>query len=38
MNETNWYKKDLFGLKGLDQAGKIDFMTTPGDHLRIEES
>jgi len=18
MNETNWYKKDLFGLKGLD--------------------
>lgn len=33
MNETSWYINDTFGLKTLDQAGKIDFYTTPGNHL-----
>ena len=28
MNETNWYKSDLFGLNS-DEAGKIHFETTP---------
>jgi len=38
MKDTDWYKNDNFGLRTLDEAGKIDFMTTPGNHLRIDES
>ena len=37
MNETNWYKSDLFGLKTADEAGKIHFETTPGNHLQFTE-
>jgi len=37
MNQTDWYKKDLFGLKTADQAGKIMFDTSPGDHLQFTE-
>ncbi|CAK4079723.1 unnamed protein product [Aphanomyces euteiches] len=35
MNETTWYKEDSFGLKTLDQQGKITFIETPGDHLQL---
>jgi len=35
MNETVWYKEDRFGLKTLDEAGKIDMFTTPGEHLKF---
>jgi len=35
MRDAAWYKEDWFGLKTLDQAGKIDQATTPGDHLRF---
>jgi len=35
MNETEWYKKDLFGLKTADEAGKIFFNTSKGDHLQF---
>lgn len=35
-NETSWYNKDLFGLKTLDQNGKVFFNTTTGDHLDFE--
>jgi len=38
MNETEWYKKDLFGLKTADEAGKIFFNTTTGDHLQFTEA
>merc|ERR1711934_1266511 len=38
MNETDWYKKDLFGLKTADQAGKIFFNSTTGDHLQFTEA
>ena len=33
MKETTWYKNDLFGLKTADEAGKIFFNTTDGNHL-----
>jgi hypothetical protein len=33
MKDSDFYTKDLFGLKTLDEAGKIDFYSTPGDHL-----
>jgi len=35
MNETVWYKEDRFGLKTLDEAGKIDYFSSPGQHLRF---
>lgn len=38
MNETEWYKKDLFGLKTADEAGKIFFNTTAGNHLQFTEA
>merc|ERR1712072_621107 len=37
MKETNVYKNDLFGLKTADEAGKIKFETTPGNHLQFTE-
>lgn len=33
MKETTWYKEDLFGLKTADEAGKIFFNSTDGNHL-----
>jgi palmitoyl-protein thioesterase len=36
MRETDWYKKDLFGLQTVDKAGKILFNTTEGNHLRFK--
>lgn len=38
MKETEWYKQDLFGLKTADEAGKIFFNTTKGDHLQFTEA
>jgi len=35
MKDTEWYKKDLFGLKTADEAGKIFFNSTTGDHLQF---
>ena len=37
MKDTNWYKEDLFGLKTADEAGKILFNSTDGDHLQFTE-
>jgi len=37
MNETDWYKSDLFGLKTANEAGKIHFESTPGNHLQFTE-
>lgn len=37
MNETAWYKDDLFGLKTADEAGKILFNSTDGDHLQFSK-
>lgn len=36
MNETEWYQKDLFGLKTAQEAGKNYFESFQGDHLQFE--
>ncbi|KAK3236956.1 hypothetical protein CYMTET_52937 [Cymbomonas tetramitiformis] len=38
MKDTRWYKEDLFGLKTADEAGKLFFNTTDGDHLQFSEA
>merc|ERR1711981_1364442 len=38
MKETAVYKNDLFGLKTADEAGKIKFETTAGNHLQFSET
>jgi len=35
MRDTKFYKQDLFGLKTADEAGKIHFEETAGDHLQF---
>jgi len=35
MNQTEWYQKDLFGLKTAQEAGKNVFETFEGDHLQF---
>ena len=37
MNETAWYTSDLFGLRTADEAGKIVFNSTVGDHLQFTD-
>jgi palmitoyl-protein thioesterase len=38
MKETKFYKQDLFGLKTADEAGKIHFEETSGDHLQFTDA
>ena len=38
MRDTDWYKDDLFGLKTVDEAGKIFFNSTAGNHLDFSEA
>ena len=35
MNETEWYQKDLFGLRTAQEAGKNFFESFNGDHLQF---
>lgn len=35
MKETEWYQKDLFGLKTAEEAGKNIFLSFDGDHLQF---
>ena len=35
MNETEWYLKDLFGLRTAQEAGKNNFESFDGDHLQF---
>lgn len=37
MKEAPWYTEDWFGLQTLDRAGKLEFYSTPGNHLRFTE-
>jgi len=37
MKDTEWYKQDTFGLKTADEAGKIVFDSTPGNHLQFSK-
>ena len=36
MNETEWYQKDLFGLRSAQEAGKNYFEEFEGDHLQFK--
>jgi palmitoyl-protein thioesterase len=38
MKETKFYKQDLFGLKTADEAGKIHFEETAGNHLQFTDA
>lgn len=38
MNETAWYKDDLFGLRTADEAGKNNFESFDGNHLDFSET
>jgi len=33
--EQDIYKKDFIGLRTLDKAGKLFFLSVPGDHMRL---
>jgi len=37
MKDTRLYKEDLFGLRTADEAGKIHFESTTGNHLQFTE-
>jgi len=37
MNQTAWYANDMFGLRTADEAGKLHFETTAGNHLQFTE-
>ena len=36
-NQTDLYKEDWIGLKTLDEQGKLDFLTSDGDHLQFSD-
>ena len=36
-NQTQLYLEDWIGLKTLDEAGKVDFLSSPGVHLQISD-
>lgn len=38
MRQTRVYKEDLIGLRELDKAGKIDFLTVEDNHMRFLDS
>ena len=33
--QTALYKEDWIGLRMLEEAGRVSFLTAPGDHLHI---
>jgi len=35
MKSAAWYTEDWFGLRSLDEAQKMDFYSTPGNHLKF---
>merc|ERR1712151_270440 len=37
MGDAPWYTENWFGLKTLNTAKKLDFYSTPGNHLRFTE-
>ncbi|KAL2834849.1 palmitoyl-protein thioesterase precursor [Aspergillus cavernicola] len=37
LRERDIYKEDWLGLKGLDEQGKLEFGTLPGDHMQLAE-
>ncbi|WEW58397.1 palmitoyl-protein thioesterase [Emydomyces testavorans] len=37
LREREVYREDWLGLKVLDEAGKLEFLTVPGEHMQISE-
>lgn len=37
LKERDLYKEDWLGLRELDEQGKLDFVTIPGDHMQLSE-
>jgi len=37
VTDTDWYKEDYIGLRALDEAGKVDYVSIVGDHLQFSE-
>ncbi|CAG8292459.1 unnamed protein product [Penicillium olsonii] len=37
LQDREIYQEDWLGLKQLDKAGRLDFKTTPGQHMRLSE-
>ena len=37
-SQTNLYVEDWIGLKSLDTAGRVKYISVPGNHLRISNS
>ncbi|XP_061378239.1 palmitoyl-protein thioesterase 1 [Danaus plexippus] len=37
LQETDLYKQDRLGLKTMDEAGKLVFLSQPGDHLKFSQ-
>ena len=38
LEDSDFYKQDYIGVKTLNEAGKIKFVSIKGDHLRFQES
>jgi len=38
MKDAPWYSEDWFGLRSLDEQGKIEFNSTPGNHLHFTQT
>jgi palmitoyl-protein thioesterase len=37
MNATRLYKEDWIGLKKMDEDGKVDLLSSPGNHLQFTD-
>lgn len=37
LKDRELYKEDWLGLKAMDKAGKLDFLTIPGEHMELTE-
>jgi palmitoyl-protein thioesterase len=38
LEDSDWYKNDVLGLKTLNEAGKVTFSSVDGDHLQFSQS
>jgi palmitoyl-protein thioesterase len=38
LEESEWYQDDAIGLRSLNEAGKVQFISIDGDHLQFSQS